>query len=588
MLYSVLRHCLECGIQAVDSYKLVCNHLRVQDSVLYVDNFSYSLNGRFVVFGIGKAALNMVRAAVDLCSNRIDTIVCSVPEPVSDTDLCNISFLHSFKIPDTKVFGHKSVHLFYGSKNNLPNAEVLKASQLIFDISKELQENDLLLVCLTGGGSALLTLPKSTSLSCDNSFESRLSLDDLISTIKLVSQAGASICELNIVRSCLDELKAGGLAKAAYPAQVVCLILSDVMGDPVEFIASGPTYVETLDLPNIRLLEKCRTVLHRYGVFLRVPISVRNLLNVTSRDCSPQTCNVPIRVHNQIIGNNLTALESISNALKSVSSNEESLEPSFGTSSNSETDRSKSCYLIPILLTNQLTGFATDQGINLANLLSAILGYLHQMCLLNTHVNNLQMLQHQNQIHISIEKILISHGTNENTTVQRIHNQILEACTTLILQSQKGRPPSIFGICILIGGETTVVTSDNTNVDVTPLGGRCSHLALSAALEWYQKHNSTFYANEDAKKKKHLHLGLLAAATDGLDGPQAAGSGVWVCDLPSPTINSQKLFDEALKCLNENNSYSFFLKYNRKYVIPARLTNTNVMDIIIGIAGFEK
>ncbi|KAF6768288.1 hypothetical protein AHF37_05800 [Paragonimus kellicotti] len=122
--------------------------------------------------------------------------------------------------------------------------------------------NDLLLVCLTGGGSALLTLPKRFH-------EGRLPLTDVLTTIKLVSSAGADISELNAVRSCLDELKAGGLASLAYPAQVVCLIISDVIGDPIQYIASGPTHIDPRFPASLRI-NRCLEVLQQYDLLNEV------------------------------------------------------------------------------------------------------------------------------------------------------------------------------------------------------------------------------------------------------------------------------------------------------------------------------
>lgn len=101
------------------------------------------------------------------------------------------------------------ITVFRGPTNNLPDQTVLKAAKAIYDLAKRLEKDDLLLTVITGGGSALLTLPKPG-----------LELEDVIATTRLLANAGCDIVDLNTVRKQLDVLKGGGLANLAQPAKV--------------------------------------------------------------------------------------------------------------------------------------------------------------------------------------------------------------------------------------------------------------------------------------------------------------------------------------------------------------------------------
>lgn len=117
---------------------------------------------------------------------------------------------------------------------------------------------------------------------------------------KLLAARGATIQELNTIRKALSQLKGGGLAQVAYPAQVVSLILSDVVEDPVEVIASGPTVAST------HSVQDCLYILSRYGLRAALPRSVKTVLAQADSDPrGPHTCG---HVFNVIIGSNVLAL----------------------------------------------------------------------------------------------------------------------------------------------------------------------------------------------------------------------------------------------------------------------------------------
>ncbi|KAF9418061.1 hypothetical protein HW555_005045 [Spodoptera exigua] len=193
-------------------------------------------------------------------------------------------------IPEGSLsYKSKNEKVFYceGALNNLPDAKALITAKAIRDHVTNLGCDDLLLVLLSGGGSALLPLPKPP-----------IALDEKTNLIKQLANSGAEIKELNTVRKRISDLKGGQLAIKAQPAQVISLLLSDIVGDPLDFIASGPT-TENTDEPADAL-----NIIKKYKLMDKLPESIKTVLNVSDvKDQFP--CN---NVKNYIIGSNKIAI----------------------------------------------------------------------------------------------------------------------------------------------------------------------------------------------------------------------------------------------------------------------------------------
>lgn len=178
----------------------------------------------------------------------------------------------------------------------LPDEAGVAAARRLADILIHATGRDLVLVVLSGGGSALLTLPADG-----------LSLADLRHTTDLLLRCGATIVELNAVRKHLSQLAGGGLARLAGQAPVLSLILSDVVGDPPDAIASGPT------VPDPTTFADAWAVLQRYDLVERVPPAVRQRLQAGLEGHLPETPKPGSRlfqhVQNVIIGSNRLAAE---------------------------------------------------------------------------------------------------------------------------------------------------------------------------------------------------------------------------------------------------------------------------------------
>ncbi len=162
--------------------------------------------------------------------------------------------------PDVEVPDIPYATVFRGG-HPIPNEEGLAGARRILEVANGLTDEDVLLCLISGGGSALMTLPPPG-----------VTLDEVRLTTDLLLRAGADIRELNCVRKHLDQLKGGRLARAAAPARVIGLVLSDVSGDPLDVIASGPLS------PDPTTFETAVRVLTSYDLEDRVPEAVRRFL----------------------------------------------------------------------------------------------------------------------------------------------------------------------------------------------------------------------------------------------------------------------------------------------------------------------
>jgi len=178
----------------------------------------------------------------------------------------------------------------------IPDEAGERAASEVEALARSLGKNDLLLVLLSGGASAMLPAPVSS-----------VSLAEKAAVTSLLLRSGATIQELNTVRKHLSRLKGGGLARAAAPARVLTLVLSDVVGDDLSTIASGPT------VPDPTTFEDALGVLEARGLLGSVPASVRAHLVAGSRGEAPETPKpgdaLFRRVETKIIGNNRRCVE---------------------------------------------------------------------------------------------------------------------------------------------------------------------------------------------------------------------------------------------------------------------------------------
>jgi glycerate 2-kinase len=226
--------------------------------------------GRIYIVGAGKAGVAMTEAAEEILGGRIASGVMSVPALPP----------HPGKRVEFIPGGHP-----------LPTEGSLSAGSKIARMLDRTTKDDLALVLLSGGGSALMELPQPG-----------LTLEDIRKTNELLLKSGASIREVNCLRTPLSRIKGGGLARMAYPARVLGLILSDVVGNSLEAIASGPTYPKTYSL------EEIQTVLDKYLLRDGLPPAVVEQL-LSPRSDHSLSEEKSAAVENRIIASNRLAGE---------------------------------------------------------------------------------------------------------------------------------------------------------------------------------------------------------------------------------------------------------------------------------------
>jgi hydroxypyruvate reductase len=195
----------QAGIAAADPFLAVKRHL-------VPDLFDCYTKIHLIAFG--KAACSMMRAATEIIplEKRAGT-------GIAVTNVDNVTSIDGVDV--------------FGAAHPLPDAEGFKAAQLIANKVRSAKEHELVLVLISGGGSALIPCPAG-----------QITLAEKIATTELLLTSGATINQLNCVRKHLSQLKGGGLARLAAPAHLHALILSDVIGDDLSTIASGPTVAD--------------------------------------------------------------------------------------------------------------------------------------------------------------------------------------------------------------------------------------------------------------------------------------------------------------------------------------------------------
>ncbi|KAI1893029.1 hypothetical protein AGOR_G00139670 [Albula goreensis] len=281
------RQVFAAAIGAVQPDSVVRRSLERKGDSLLVAGRSFDLTHNLHLVGFGKAVLGMAAEAERIVGDHLVKGVVSVPHGIQET------LRHHGK--GKMLLGEDSrIEVFEGARHNLPDANAQKAAERIRQLASALTESDLLLVLISGGGSALLPAPVPP-----------ISLQEKQDVTRRLAAAGATIQELNTVRRALSLLKGGGLAKCAHPAQVVALILSDVIGDPLDLIASGPT-VHSEVLP-----AEVWAVLDRYGLSDSLPASVREVLGQAElqQGQGGKQAEEAGHVLNAVIGSNGIALE---------------------------------------------------------------------------------------------------------------------------------------------------------------------------------------------------------------------------------------------------------------------------------------
>lgn len=268
------------GLEAVRSERLMAEALRVEDGALWIaDAPPIELRDieRIAIVGAGKAGAGMAAAAEDLLGAKILT------EKRVDGWV---------NVPADCVWPLARVHLHAArpAGRNEPTSEGVLGAERILKIVDSLGPRDLCLCLLSGGASALLPAPATG-----------IALDDKLAVTRHLSAAGANIRELNTVRKQLSRIKGGGLLSACRAGRLVTLVISDVIGDPLDVIGSGPT------VPDRSTPAEALAILQQYGARAAgiAPRVFEFLAQSPLQKPAPRLCQNEIFV----IGNNAMAVD---------------------------------------------------------------------------------------------------------------------------------------------------------------------------------------------------------------------------------------------------------------------------------------
>jgi len=245
----IFRHALaEASVSKAFARNVHCERgvLRVREDLYDLQSYS-----RVLVMSLGKAGHTMVEALADQMGSSLEGIVASSVHPASQ--------VHGFR--------------YFRGGHPTPNAESIQAASAMLRALDAQPASALVIFLLSGGGSSIVEKP----------IDDEISLDDLVATYRALAHSGAPIAEINAVRKHLSAVKGGRLAQAAFPAQQVSLLVSDVPDKTPDALASGPT------MPDSTSVEDCFRVAEKYDLLQQFPQSTRELFERHALEETPKS-----------------------------------------------------------------------------------------------------------------------------------------------------------------------------------------------------------------------------------------------------------------------------------------------------------
>jgi len=269
------------ALSAVDPTKILKERIRIDKSSLWIkigDNservFDLNRFDKIFLVGTGKSSNSMAQAIEEIFEDRLT-------EGVITT-----KYGHLLPLKKTQIIeaGHP-----------IPDQKGHEGAKIIHNLLKGSGPEDLVIFLLSGGGSALLPFPANG-----------IELKEKQEATQLLLDCGADIKEINTIRKHISRVKGGWLAKWAYPSTVIGFILSDVVGDPLDAIGSGPT------VPDPSTFDEAWEVLRKYDLLNRIAPSIKNFLELGKEgkvEESPKMGDIVFqKVYNSLIGSNILAL----------------------------------------------------------------------------------------------------------------------------------------------------------------------------------------------------------------------------------------------------------------------------------------
>lgn len=249
---------LQAALDAVDPYAALRHILQYDGAILGIGERRYALDNykNIYVVGAGKAGAPMVQAVTDMLGERITS------------GLVVVKTGHNQTANNNRPLTVEIVE----ASHPVPDVAGLEAGRRILEIAKGAQQDDLVIALLSGGGSALLVAPAEG-----------ITLDDLQQMTDVLLASGATINEINCLRKHCSAVKGGQLARAVHPAQLITLALSDVVGSPLDVIASGPS------VPDVSTWDDAWSIVRRYDLAKKLPPAVYARLEQGRAGAIPDT-----------------------------------------------------------------------------------------------------------------------------------------------------------------------------------------------------------------------------------------------------------------------------------------------------------
>jgi glycerate 2-kinase len=275
------------ALKAASPEEIISRRLKLKGEILSLDSISIDLSSyeRIIAIGAGKGSASMAAGLERLLGRRITAGVVNCPNYLKPKPKTKVIRLHSATHPIPSQSGVKGVE------------QMLR----IIGIPKR---NDLIICLISGGGSSLMPLP----------FKG-ITLSDKVEVTELLLKSGATIDEINVVRKHLSGIKGGRLAEMLFPARVVSLIISDVVGDVLASIASGPTVADP------STFRDAKEIIVRYGLWNKIPGRVKTLIEsglvIKSLETPKPNSNFFRAVSNVLLGSNKLSCEAAQKFLDS-------------------------------------------------------------------------------------------------------------------------------------------------------------------------------------------------------------------------------------------------------------------------------
>ena len=293
-LRKIILETLENAIKAVKPQNLIESSIKLKNNILTIQNDNYDLSklNNLYIIGGGKATGNMALSLERLLIKN---------KKVKYEGIINIpkDSLEPEELKETRIKINYASH-------PIPDMSGLEGVKKMVSIIKKSTSDDLIVFLLSGGGSALLPLPING-----------ISLEDMQILNALLLESGASIHEINVVRKHISAIKGGNIARTTYTssgAKLISLIISDVVGNNLDVIASGPTVHDT------STFHGAHTILNKYNLYEKIPESIRTHINNGLQDGkleNPKYNDECFKnVHNYVIGTVEIAVEKAISFLK--------------------------------------------------------------------------------------------------------------------------------------------------------------------------------------------------------------------------------------------------------------------------------